>query len=185
MKTIKTTLIVLFISILTISCSKDDDETTATPTTPTAFNPNDYSEYVTCKVGDFSYNTGNNSGNTTSIVAFKAGSTLYLDSSDGNFVSSSTAPMEINFQLKNFDLITPKSYEVSGTFPTEILKHKHVDGDNYDTNNGINTTPQNNAITITKIEGGFYFGTFNFTTYKIVNRATTLQVTQGHFKFKL
>lgn len=184
MKKIKTTLIVLFISILTISCSKDD-ETSATPTTPTAFNPNDYSEYVTCKVGDFSYNTGNNSGNATSIVAFKAGSTLYLDSSDGNFVSGSTTPMEINFQLKNFDLITPKSYEVSGTFPTEVLKFKHVDGDNYDTNNGVNTTPQLNAITITKIEGGFYYGTFNFTTYKIVNRATTLQVTQGHFKFKL
>ncbi len=184
MKTLKLTLVITLLSLFAISCNKEDEPTATSEPTPTTFNPADYTEYVTCKVGDFQFNTGNNAGNTTSIVAFKVGSTLYLDSSDGNFVSGSTVPMEINFQLKNFDAVNLKSYEVSGTYPTEILKYKHVDGDSYDTNNGANTTPQLNAITITKIENGFYFGTFNFTTYKIVNRAITLQVTQGNFKFK-
>jgi hypothetical protein len=184
MKTIKTTLLLLFISFISNSCNKDAD-TDTTLNTSTVFNPNDYSEYLTCILGDYSYNTGNKTGNTTSIVVFKVGSTLYLDSSDGNFVSGSTPSMEINMQLKNFDAVTPKSYEVSGTYPTEILKYKHIDGDNYDTNNGVNTTPQLNSITITKIENGFYTGTFSLTTYKIVNRATTLQVTQGNFKFKV
>jgi hypothetical protein len=185
MKTIKTTLTILFIAFLTISCDKGDDSPGLVPIQPTVFNPNDYSEYVTCNVGDFSYNTGNSAGNTTSVYAFKVGSTLYLTSSDGNFVSGSTSPMEINMQLKNFDEVNLASYEVSGTYPTEILKYKHVDGDNYDTNNGVNITSQLNSITITNIENGFYKGTFSFTTYKVSNRSTTLQVNQGNFKFQI
>jgi hypothetical protein len=181
---LKTFLSIAIFNFLTLSCNKNDD--TVTPIEqPTVFNSDNYTEYVSCKVGDFQYNTGNNAGNTTSISAFKVGSTLYLSASDGNFISGTTLPMEINFQLKNFDAINPKSYEVSGTFPTEILKNKHLDGDNYDTNNGVNTAPQANSITITKIENGFYSGTFTFISYKISNRATTLQVSQGKFKFKI
>lgn len=184
MKTLKIVTITLLLSILTICCSKKED-TVTTPALSTVFNPNDYSEYLTCKAGDFNYATGNNTGNTTSVHAFKIGATLYLTTSDGNFVSGSTQSMEVNMQLKNFDAIALKSYEVSGTYPTEILKYKHTSGDNYDTNNGVNTTPQLNAITITKIENGFYTGTFSFTIYKITNRALTFQVNQGTFKFKL
>lgn len=183
MKKIKTIVVVLLLAVLGVSCSKDDVAVT-NPTQPVVFNPNNYSEYLMCKVGDFSYNTGNNAGNTTSIQAFKVGATLYLSASDGNFVSGSTPSMEMNMQLKNFDAVNLKSYEVSGTYPTEILKHKHIDGNNYDTNNGVTTTPQVNAINITKIENGYYTGTFSFTTYKVSNRATTLQVSQGSFKFK-
>ena len=180
-KTLKTIFAIATLSLFTISCNKDDEPILEQST---VFNSNDYSEYLTCKAGDFSYNTGNNAGNTTSIQAFKIGSTLYLNTSDGNFVSGSTPSMEINMQLKNFDAVNLRSYEVSGTYPTEILKYKHVSGDNYDTNNGVNTTPQINAINITKIENGYYTGTFSFTTYKVSNRSTTLQVSQGSFKFK-
>lgn len=184
--TLKTVFAIVVLSLISVSCNKDDEIIpTPIPLLPTAFNPNNYSEYITCKVGDFSYNTGNSAGNTTSIDAFKIGSTLYLTTSDGNFVSGSTPSMEMNFQLKNFDAVNLKSYEVSGTYPSEILKFKHVDGDNYDTNNGVNTTSQLNAISITKIENGFYTGTFTFTIYKVSNRGTTLQVSQGNFKFKM
>lgn len=184
-KTIKKTVYFLSLSVFMFitSCSKDDN-TASAPASSSAFNPSNYSEFLTCKVGDFAYNTGNSSGNTTSIQTFKIGSTLYLNTSDGNFVSGSTPSMEINMQLKNFDALNLKSYEVSGTYPTEILKYKHVSGDNYDTNNGVNTTPQINSVSITKIENGYYTGTFTFTTYKVSNRATTLQVSQGSFKFK-
>ena len=184
MITLKIILSIAILNVIALSCNKND-ETTTTPTEqPTTFNPDNYSEYFTCKVGDFQYNTGNNSGNTTSISVFKVGSTLYLNNSDGNFISGNLASMEINMQLKNFSSTILKSYEVSGTYPTEILKFKHVSGDNYDTNNGANITPQANAITITKIENGFYYGTFSFTVYKISNRAITLQVSEGKFKFK-
>jgi hypothetical protein len=181
-KTLKTIFAIATLSLFTISCNKEDEPILEQST---VFNSNDYSEYLTCKAGDFSYNTGNNAGNTTSIQAFKIGSTLYLNTSDGNFVSGSTPSMEINMQLKNFDAVNLRSYEVSGTYPTEILKYKHVSGDNYDTNNGVNTTPQINAVNITKIENGYYTGTFSFTTYKVSNRSTTLQVSQGSFNFKL
>ena len=168
-----------------VSCNKgSDNAANAEDTKPKAFNKDDYSEYFVCKVGDFQYNTGNSAGNTTSISTLKIGSTLYLNNSDGNFISGNLASMEINMQLKNFSPTVLKSYEVSGTFPTEILKYKHLDGDNYDTNNGINTTPQANAITITKFENGFCFGTFEFTVYKVSNRATIMQVAEGKFKFK-
>jgi hypothetical protein len=180
-KTLKTIFAMATLSLFTISCNKDDAPTAEQPT---VFNANDYSEFLTCKAGDFTFNTGNNAGNTSSIQAFKIGSTLYLNTSDGNFVSGSTPSMEINMQLKNFDVVNLKSYEVSGTYPTEILKYKHISGDNYDTNNGVNTTPQINAVNITKIENGYYTGTFSFTTYKVSNRATTVQVSQGSFKFK-
>ena len=180
MKTIKWTLTLLSFAIISISCSNNDEETPGS----TVFNPNDFSEYLMCKVGDYNFNTGNSAGNTTSISAFKVGPTLYLNSSDGNFISGSTLPMEINMQLKNFDAVNLKSYEVSGTYPSEILKYKHVGGDNYDTNNGVNTTPQANVITINKIENNYYFGTFAFKTYKTTNRGTELQVNQGNFKFK-
>lgn len=180
-QTLKTFFAMATLGLLTISCNKDDEPTVEQST---VFNSNDYSEYLTCKAGDFTFNTGNNAGNTTSIQTFKIGSTLYLNTSDGNFVSSTTPPMEINMQLKNFDAVNLKSYEVSGTYPTEILKYKHVNGDNYDTNNGVNTTPQINAVNITKIENGYYTGTFSFTTYKVSNRATTVQVSQGSFRFK-
>ncbi len=183
MRTLKIATTLLLYLVATISCTKKED--TAVTPSATSFNSNDYSEYLTCKAGDYVYNVGNNAGNTTSVYAFKSSGTLYLTSSDGNFISGSTLPMEINMQLKNFDLVNLKSYEVSGTHPAEILKYKHVNGDSYDTNNGINTTPQVNAITITKIENGFYTGTFSFTIYKISNRTSTIQVNQGTFKFKL
>ena len=184
MKTIVLTFIVLSLNLF--SCDKSENTVaTPTPTQSAAFNPNDYSEYFTCKAGDYVYNVGNNAGNTTSVKALKIAGTLYLTSSDGNFVAGSTPPMEVNLQLKNFDAASLKSYDVSGTWPSEILKFNHVSGDNYDTNNGVNTTPQTNKIIITKIENGFYTGTFSFTVYKVSNRATTLQVTQGIFKFKL
>jgi hypothetical protein len=186
MISIKTFLSIALFNFLAISCSKNDETATTNPTNnePKAFNAADYSEYFVCKVGDYQYNTGNSAGNTTSISTLKIGSTLYLNNSDGNFISGNLASMEINMQFKNFTPNVLKSYEVSGTFPTEILKFKHVGGDNYDTNNGVTITPQANAITITKIENGFYFGTFSFTVYKTSNRATTLQVSEGNFKFK-
>ena len=184
MKTIKWTLVLLCFAIISISCSKNNEDM-AVPAVPTVFNSNNYTEYLMCKVGDFNFNTGNSAGNTTSIYAFKVGPTLYLTSSDSYFISGTTLPMEIKMQLKNFDAVNLKSYDVSGTYPSEILKYKHVDGDSYDTNNGINTTPQVASIAITKIENGFYTGTFSFTIYKISNRATTLPVSQGTFKFKL
>ncbi len=184
MITLKTLFAIAIFNILAISCDKNE-EPQATPTEQTiAFNLDNYSEFMTCKVGNFQYNTGNSAGNTTSISTLKIGSTLYLNNSDGNFISGNLASMEINMQLKNFSPTVLKSYEVSGTFPTQIAKFKHVDGDDYDTNNGVNTTPQANAITITKIENGFYFGTFSFTVYKVSNRAITMQVAEGKFKFK-
>ena len=186
MITLKTFLAIAMFNFLAISCSKNDETATKTPTNnePKAFNAADYSEYFVCKVGDFQYNTGNSAGNTTSISTLKVGSTLYLNNSDGNFISGNLAPMEINMQLKNFTPNVLKSYEVSGTYPTEILKYKHVSGENYDTNNGLNTTPQANVILITKIENNFYFGTFGFKTYKTANRSTELQIIEGNFKFK-
>jgi hypothetical protein len=186
MITLKSLLTIAMFNFLAISCSKNDETATTTPTNnePKAFNKDDYSEYFVCKVGDFQYNTGNSAGNTTSISTLKIGSTLYLNNSDGNFISGNLASMEINMQLKNFTPNVLKSYEVSGTFPTEILKYKHVDGDNYDTNNGANTTPQANVILITKIENNFYFGTFAFKTFKQSNRGIELLVSEGNFKFK-
>jgi hypothetical protein len=185
MITLKTILSIAVLTILATSCTKKDEPVTAPTELPTAFNKDDYSEHFVCKVGDYQYNTGNSAGNTTSISTFKIGSTLYLNASDGNFISGNLASMEINMQLNNFSSTVLKSYEVSGTYPTEILKYKHVGGDNYDTNNGVNTTPQANAVTITKFENGYCFGTFSFKTYKTSNRATELPVTQGSFKFKL
>ena len=168
-----------------VSCNKStDDVANADDTKPKAFNTADYSEYFVCKVGDFQYNTGNSVGNTTSVVTLKIGSTLYLNNSNGNFIPGNMASMEINMQLKNFSPTMPKSYDVSGTFPTEILKYKSVGGDNYDTNNGVDLTPQANVITISKIENNFYFGTFAFKTYKTSNRGIVLQVSEGNFKFK-
>jgi hypothetical protein len=181
MKTLQSTLSILLLLIVA-SCNKENK--TIPTEEPTTFNPDNYSEYMTCKVGDFSFNTGNSAGNTSSIATFKVGKTLYITNSDGNFISGNLASMEINMQLKDFDPVNPKLYEVSGTYPTEILKYKHIDGDNYDANNGTNITPQPNAIKITKIENGYYTGTFAFTTYKVANRATTLAVSQGSFKFK-
>ena len=185
MKTLKNTFAILIL-IFAISCNKNNETTTEIPadTQPKAFNKDDYSEYFVCKAGDFQYNTGNSAGNTSSISILKFSSTLYLNTSDGNFIPGNLASMEINMQLKNFEPNVLKSYEVSGTFPTEILKYKHVGGDNYDTNNGVNTTPQANVITINKIENNYYFGTFAFKTYKSTNRGTELQVNQGNFKFK-
>lgn len=186
MITLKSFLAIAMFNFLAMSCDKNDETATTNPTNnePKTFNTADYSEYFVCKVGDFQYNTGNSAGNTSSISTLKIGSTLYLNNSDGNFISGNLASMEVNMQLKNFSPTVLKSYEVSGTFPTEILKYKHISGDNYDTNNGVNTTPQANAITITKIENGFYFGTFIFTVYKTSNRTSTLQVSEGKFKFK-
>ena len=92
----------LLLVILTISCDKNSDASSApAPSSATTFNTDNYTQYVTCKAGDFVYNVGNNVGNTTSVYAFKSYGTLYLTSSDGNFVSGSTYPMEINLQLKN------------------------------------------------------------------------------------
>lgn len=179
MKKLKHAFLFLIVLSVTISCDKDEAATPA----KSVFNPADYTEYLTCKVGDFTYATGNNSNFKTSVYAFKVSTTLYLTTSDGNFISGNIAPMEVNMQIKDFSTTTPKSYDVSGTYPTEILKFKYTDGD-YDTNNGVNTTPQINKIIITKIENGYYSGTFAFTVYKVSNRATTLEVNQGSFKFK-
>ena len=181
---LKSFLAIAILNILATSCNKNDETPTAPIGQSTAFNKDAYSEYFVCKVGDFQYNTGNSAGNSTSISSLKIGSTLYLNTSDGNFISGNLAPMEINMQLKNFTPNVLKSYEVSGTYPTEILKFKHVDGDNYDTNNGANTTPQSNVILITKIENNYYFGTFAFKTYKQSNRGIELLVGEGNFKFK-
>jgi hypothetical protein len=182
MKTIKRTLLLLSFAILGVSCSSNDKDESGSST---AFNPNDYTEYVTCKVGDFNYNVGNNASISTAVYAFKAGATLHLTSSDGAFIPGSVLPMEINMQLKNFDAVNLKSYEVSATYPSEILKYKHVDGDSYNTSPAMTTTPQNGSITITKIENGLYSGTFSFIAYNTNNSATTLQVSEGKFKFKL
>lgn len=182
--------LVLLISLVTTNCSKDKDSNPAPAPSPQTsspvFNTNDYAEYLVCQVGDYKYSTGNKPGISTSAVyAFKVGPTLYLTTNDGNFISGSTQPMQIHMQLKNFDAVNLKSYEVSGTYPAEIKSYKHISGERYDTNNGVNTTPQSAAITITKIENGFYTGTFSFMVYKENDRAKTLQVSQGMFKFKL
>lgn len=183
MKNFKIILLLVATSFIMFSCNKNSDDT-AVPVSTTVFNPNDYAEYLTCKVGDFNYNVGSNTS-TSTVYAFKAGTILHLTSNDGAFIPGSTLPMQIKMQLKNFDAVNLKSYDVSSTYPSEILKYKHVDGDSYDTNNGINIGNQANAITITKIENGYYTGTFSFTTYKTSNRAITLPVSQGTFKFKL
>lgn len=183
MKTIKCTLALLSFAIISISCNKNSDDIVVPTSTP-VFNPSDYTEYLTCKVGDFNYSVGSKTS-TSTVYAFMAGTILYITSNDGAFISGSTQPMEVVLQLKNFDVVNLKSYDVSSTYPAEIKSYKHVSGDSYDTNNGINVGNQVNAITITKIENGFYIGTFSFTAYKTTNRTTTLAVSQGTFKFKL
>jgi hypothetical protein len=185
MKTIKRTLLLLSFAILGVSCSSNNEDKDGNTPGSTAFNPNDYTEYLMCKVGDFNFNTGNSAGNTTSIYAFKAGSTLHLTSSDSYFISGTTQPMQIKMQLKDFDAVNLKSYDVSSTYPSEVFSYKHVDGDSYNTSPAMTTTPQNGSITITKIENGLYSGTFSFIAYNIDNSATTLQVSEGKFRFKL
>lgn len=175
---------VILLSMSILSCSKSEEKTEEEEVKPVTFNKDNYSEYFVCKAGDFQYNTGNSAGNTTSISTLKIGSTLYLNTSNGNFISGNLASMEVNMQFKNFSPTDLKSYEVSGTYPTEILKFKSVGGDNYDTNNGVNSTPQANAVTITKIEKNFYYGTFAFKTYKTTDRDVEIKVTEGNFKFK-
>lgn len=182
MKKIKI-LIPIFVSFLMLlSCNKEEEKKVEGNPVKTDFNTNDYSEYLTCVAGDYAFATGNSTNNTTSITAFKIGSTLYLTSSDGNFVSGAISPMEINMQLKNFDPVNPKSYEVSADSYAEILKFKHVDGANYDSNSGIGTV-QTNAIKITTIKNGFYSGSFSFTCFDQSNRKNTLSINKGTFLF--
>lgn len=101
MKTLKNTLAILIL-IFAISCNKNNETTTEIPadTQPKAFNKDDYSEYFVCKVGDFQYNKGNSAGNTSSISILKFSSTLYLNTSDSNFIPGNLASMEINMQVK-------------------------------------------------------------------------------------
>lgn len=175
-------IIILFLTAITLllsGCKKDEE--TVKEETPYTFKKDDYSEYFICTVDGKQFAVGNNSKITTSITAFPVGSTLYLNTSNGAFISGSVAAQEVIIQLKSFSKTTAQDYDLSGTYPAEVLKPNGTD-DHYITNDGT-LSVQSKAVKVTKIEDGYAYGTFSFTAYDETNKSKSIKVTDGEFKF--
>ena len=174
-------ILFLTISVFCSSCSKDSENNTTNPNT--TFNKNNFTEYLICKADGVQYAVGNNSEISVALVKFIIAGTLYVNASNGEFVPGNVAPMQIEFQFKSFSKTVAKNYDLSSSYPTLILKLNGTD-DHYTTNNSTSAV-QTNALRVTKIEGGFMYGTFAFTAYDETDKTKSIAVTDGEFKIKI
>lgn len=174
----KAFLFLTAITLLLSGCKKDEE--TVKEETPSVFKKDDYKEYFICTADGKKFAVGNNSEITTSITTFSIGSTLYINTSNSAFISGSVASQEVIIQLKSFSKTTTQDYDLSGTFPAEVLKLNGTD-DHYITNDGT-LAVQSKAVKVTKIEDGFAYGTFSFTAYDETDKSKSIKVTDGEFK---
>lgn len=172
---------VLFSCVFAISCSKDSEEEKKEETK--VFNKADYDEYFICTADGKQFAVGNNASISTSITSFVVAGTLYINTSNGAFIPGSVASQEIIIQLKSFNKTKAQDYDLSGTYPAEVLKLNGTD-DHYITNDGTMAV-QSKAVKVTKIEDGYAYGTFSFTAYDETVKSKSIKVTDGEFKILL
>lgn len=145
MKTIQTTIAILFITLFSISCSSSDDNPAPAPTAPAATNNN----FIRCKIDGLAYEAPvNNILADQNTVAWNFRS----DISDG--VSGIGLDFSINGQA------AVGTYTFNTTNVTTVGRLNYKSPDIY--SSGI-CTGSNGTLTITTKNGNTIEGTFSFT----------------------
>lgn len=152
-------------------------KTTGKEADQTAFNKDDYTEYLICTVDGVKYAVGNNSDISTAIMTLNIGRDLQILTSNGDFVPGIS--QEINLQLQSFDKTAPKDYDISVGAPVQVYKLNGTDA------HFITTTKQTGAIHVTEIKDGFVYGHFECTATGEEDKTKSITVTDGEFKIRL
>lgn len=163
MKTLKNTFVILFISLLTFSCSNnDDDATTPLPSTS--------SDFIRCKLDG---------------VAFEAtGATILADQNEIAFnMNSDVRSGGIGMDFSFFGQAAVGTYTVNPSNLTSVGRLQYRSPDIYST--GV-CTGSNGTLIITAKNGNIIEGTFNFSGKKIALCGEPAKViTEGTFRITL
>jgi hypothetical protein len=162
MKNLKTTFAILVLTILSISCSKDDDNNSAQTPAPVA---ND--NFIRCKVDGVNYEiTGNQIFN-------------YKDASGFNIAYKNTlATTGIDMAIAGEPIV--KTYTFNNTNLTTVGRLQYNSPDTYTTGfcDSVSGT-----LTITAKNGNTIQGTFSFTAKRLLMCTQPAKtITEGTFK---
>lgn len=165
MKTLLKTLAILFISLLTISCNNDDNNST----TPTPI-PSTSSDFIRCKIDG---------------VAFEAtGANIIADQNEIAFnINSDVRSGGIGMDFSFFGQATVGTYTVNPSNLTSVGRLQYRSPDIYST--GV-CAGSNGTLIITSKNGNTIEGTFNFSGKKIALCGEAAKVfTEGTFRITL
>jgi hypothetical protein len=165
MKTLQKIFVILFISLLTISCSNDDDNSTTTTPTPST-------SYIRCKIDGVAYEAP-----VANILADQNSVAWNFRSDISDGVSGIGLDFSVNGQA------AVGTYTFNTTNVTTVGRLNYRSPDIY--SSGI-CTGSNGILTITAKNGNTIEGTFSFTGKTFLGCANPAKsITEGTFRVTL